>query len=94
MRLRELVIDAWSWLNYKPAMADPHRPDHRTFAEVNSSWVPEADRRRLDASLLEGRKEQLAILESGQASTRDLDKSLWKKKTPRRAAQPCCTRSS
>ncbi|MFF4693740.1 hypothetical protein [Streptomyces sp. NPDC001307] len=28
MSLRELLIDAWSWLNYKPSMADP------TFAEV------------------------------------------------------------
>ncbi|WP_406515640.1 hypothetical protein OH809_25275 [Streptomyces sp. NBC_00873] len=47
MRLRELVIDAWSWINYKPAMADPQRPGHRAFPEINHSWVPEPDRRRL-----------------------------------------------
>ncbi|WP_127355999.1 hypothetical protein [Actinacidiphila soli] len=47
MRLRELVIDAWSWINYKPAMADPHGPVHRAFPEINHSWVPEPDRRRL-----------------------------------------------
>ncbi|MER5182597.1 hypothetical protein ABT009_30310 [Streptomyces sp. NPDC002896] len=61
MRLRELVIDAWSWLNYKPAMADPHRPGHRAFPEVNSSWVPEPDRRRLAAYKL------LAAYDSNQA---------------------------
>ncbi|MFE4958706.1 hypothetical protein ACFRCW_32900 [Streptomyces sp. NPDC056653] len=47
MRLRELVIDAWSWINYKPAMADPQRPGHCAFPEINHSWVPEPDRRRL-----------------------------------------------
>ncbi|MGW1027921.1 hypothetical protein ACWD4J_30265 [Streptomyces sp. NPDC002577] len=61
MRLRELVIDAWSWLNYKPAMADPHRPGHRAFPEVNSFWVPEPDRRRLAAYKL------LAAYDSNQA---------------------------
>jgi hypothetical protein len=40
-------IDAWSWINYKPAMADPHGPVHRAFPEIYSSWVPEPDRRRL-----------------------------------------------
>ncbi|TKA04841.1 hypothetical protein [Actinacidiphila oryziradicis] len=49
MRLRELVIDAWSWINYKPAMADLHGPAHRAFPEICSSWVPEPDRRRLAA---------------------------------------------
>jgi hypothetical protein len=27
--LRTLFIDALSWLNYKPVMADPDRPGHR-----------------------------------------------------------------
>ncbi|GAA3371248.1 hypothetical protein GCM10020367_21140 [Streptomyces sannanensis] len=47
MRLRDLVIDAWSWLNYKPAMAQPSRPGGNTFAEVTGSWVPDEDLRRL-----------------------------------------------
>jgi hypothetical protein len=34
---RELVIDAWSWINYKPAMADPQGPVHRAFPEIYSS---------------------------------------------------------
>ncbi|SFT29938.1 hypothetical protein [Streptomyces sp. ok210] len=50
MRLRTLVIDAWSWLNYKPVMADPDRPAHsRAFPELAGSWVPAADMRRLAA---------------------------------------------
>lgn len=49
MRLRELLIDAWSWLNYKQAMADPNRPGHHAFPELNSSWVPAEDLRRLAA---------------------------------------------
>ncbi|MFJ1529756.1 hypothetical protein ACIOFV_15235 [Streptomyces mirabilis] len=49
MRLRELLIDAWSWLNYKQAMADPHRPGQHAFPELNSSWVPAEELRRLAA---------------------------------------------
>ena len=49
MRLRELLIDAWSWLNYKPAMADPDRPGRHAFPELNNSWVPAEDLRRLAA---------------------------------------------
>ncbi|MFF3565442.1 hypothetical protein ACFYXS_35930 [Streptomyces sp. NPDC002574] len=49
MRLRTLVIDAWSWLNYKPVMADPDRPpNHRAFPELGS-WEPDSDMRRLPA---------------------------------------------
>jgi hypothetical protein len=47
--LRELLIDAWSWLNYKQAMADPNRPGHHAFPELNQSWVPTEDLRRLAA---------------------------------------------
>ncbi|MER6976991.1 hypothetical protein [Streptomyces carpinensis] len=32
--LRELLIDAWSWLNYKQAMAHPTRPGHHAFPEL------------------------------------------------------------
>ncbi|MFB7323426.1 hypothetical protein [Streptomyces sp. NPDC056190] len=46
---RELLIDAWSWLNYKQAMADPNRPGHQAFPELNTSWVPGEDLRRLAA---------------------------------------------
>ncbi|MFF3378170.1 hypothetical protein ACFYXF_35105 [Streptomyces sp. NPDC002680] len=46
---RELLIDAWSWLNYKQAMADTNRPGHRAFPELNSSWVPAEELRRLAA---------------------------------------------
>ncbi|MGW4047786.1 hypothetical protein [Streptomyces sp. NPDC004721] len=49
MRLRELLIDAWSWLNYKQAMADPNRPGQHAFPELNTSWVPGEDLRRLAA---------------------------------------------
>jgi hypothetical protein len=39
VRLRTLVIDAWSWLNYKPV-----RPaNSRAFPELAGSWVPAAD---------------------------------------------------
>ncbi|SCZ16678.1 hypothetical protein SAMN02745898_11861 [Streptomyces sp. 136MFCol5.1] len=47
--LRELLIDAWSWLNYKQAMADPTRPGQHAFPELNQSWVPAEDLRRLAA---------------------------------------------
>jgi Phage portal protein, SPP1 Gp6-like. len=47
--LRELLIDAWSWLNYKQAMAHPSSPGHHAFPELNNSWVPAEDLRRLAA---------------------------------------------
>ncbi|MFF3659273.1 hypothetical protein [Streptomyces olivochromogenes] len=47
MRLRELLIDAWSWLNCKQAMAHPSGPGHHAFPELNTSWVPAEDLRRL-----------------------------------------------
>ncbi|MFE4413581.1 hypothetical protein [Streptomyces sp. NPDC056821] len=46
---RELLIDAWSWLNYKQAMADLSRPGQDAFPELNTSWVPGKDLRRLAA---------------------------------------------
>lgn len=48
--LRELLIDAWSWLNYKQAMAHPEGPDHHAFPELNNSWMPAEELRRLAAS--------------------------------------------
>ncbi|MFD7769832.1 hypothetical protein [Streptomyces sp. NPDC059787] len=47
--LRELLIDAWSWLNYKQAMTHPTRPGLHAFPELNTSWVPGEDLRRLAA---------------------------------------------
>ncbi|KOX33006.1 MULTISPECIES: hypothetical protein [unclassified Streptomyces] len=48
MGLRELFIDAWSWLNYKETMS---APDHgrRVFPELARQWIPDDDLRRLTA---------------------------------------------
>jgi hypothetical protein len=59
--LRELITDVWSWLDYKPAMADPRRPGRNTWAELTRSWVPDEDLRRLAAYRL------LAAYDSNQA---------------------------
>jgi hypothetical protein len=47
--LKSLVIDAWSWLNYKPVFSDPGLgvPHRRAFPEAYASWVPDTDVRRL-----------------------------------------------
>ncbi|UXX94157.1 hypothetical protein N7U49_22485 [Streptomyces sp. AD2-2] len=49
MGLRQFVIDAWSWLNYKPVMADAGRPGSRAFPELARTWVPPHELRRLAA---------------------------------------------
>ncbi|MGW9238053.1 hypothetical protein ACWGRL_04845 [[Kitasatospora] papulosa] len=51
MGLKSVIVDAWSYLNYKPVYADPVRgmPHRRAFPEANASWVPPADERRLAA---------------------------------------------
>jgi hypothetical protein len=48
---RRLVIDGWSWLNYKPVFSDPARgmPNRRVFPEAQAMWVPAHDERRLAA---------------------------------------------
>jgi hypothetical protein len=47
---RAAVIDAWSWLNYKPLYSDNlGMPNRRAFPEAAASWVPAADERRLAA---------------------------------------------
>ncbi|WP_075662441.1 hypothetical protein [Streptomyces acidiscabies] len=61
MGLRELITDVWSWLDYKPAMADPRRSGRNTWAELTRSWVPDEDLRRLAAYRL------LAAYDSNQA---------------------------
>jgi hypothetical protein len=61
--LKQLVIDAWSWLNYKPVFSDPTlgMPHRRAFPEAHASWVPAADERRLAAYKL------LAAYDNNQA---------------------------
>ena len=52
MGLREVVIHAWSWLNYKPVYSGHHQegvPNRRAFPEANAMWVPEGDQPRLAA---------------------------------------------
>ncbi|MGW3101344.1 hypothetical protein [Streptomyces sp. NPDC001100] len=47
--LRQFLIDAWSWLNYKPVMADAGCPGSRAFPELARTWVPPQELRRLAA---------------------------------------------
>ena len=48
--LKSAIVDAWSWLNYKPLYSDNlGMPNRRAFPEAAATWVPEADRRRLSA---------------------------------------------
>ncbi|WP_329131519.1 hypothetical protein OG552_10410 [Streptomyces sp. NBC_01476] len=47
---RQLIIDGWGWLNYKPIFAsDTGMPSRRAFPESTAMWVPPADQRRLAA---------------------------------------------
>lgn len=63
MGLKSVVIDAWSWLNYKPLFSDPTlgMPNRRAFPEAHASWVPVDDERRLSAYKL------LAAYDNNQA---------------------------
>ncbi|MFE9574561.1 hypothetical protein ACFYMW_39660 [Streptomyces sp. NPDC006692] len=63
MSVKQLVIDAWSWLNYKPVFAHPVRgmPNRRVFPEPTAMWVPEQDQRCLAAYKL------LAAYDNNQA---------------------------
>lgn len=49
--LKSMVIDAWSWLNYKPIFSDPTpgMPHRRAFPEAHASWIPPEAERRLAA---------------------------------------------
>ncbi|MCX4749167.1 hypothetical protein OG455_27305 [Kitasatospora sp. NBC_01287] len=47
MGLRELIIDGWSWLNYKPIMSQPVRSGIGPFGDLAAGWVPPEDLRRL-----------------------------------------------
>ncbi|MEW2402139.1 hypothetical protein [Streptomyces sp. NPDC046862] len=47
---KKVVVDAYSWLNYKPVFSDTlGMPNRRAFPEAHASWVPVADERRLAA---------------------------------------------
>ncbi|MFH9425955.1 hypothetical protein [Streptomyces sp. NPDC017529] len=63
MGLREVVIHAWSWLNYKPIYSDQlGMPNRRAFPEAKASWVPAEDEKRLAAYKL------LAAYDNNQAA--------------------------
>lgn len=63
MGLRQLIIDSWSWLNYKPVFSDERgMPDRRKFADARAMWVPAEDERRLAAYKL------LTAYDSNQAA--------------------------
>lgn len=48
--VRQVVIDRWSWLNYKTLYSDAlGMPNRRAFPEAHATWVPAADERRLAA---------------------------------------------
>ncbi|MDJ0383227.1 hypothetical protein [Streptomyces sp. G-G2] len=51
MGLRTFVSDAWSWLNYKPMMtaANGGQPHWSLAPQVQATWVPRDDLRRLAA---------------------------------------------
>jgi hypothetical protein len=62
-RAKAVVIDAWSWLNYKPIYSDPRgMPYRRAFPEARATWVPAEDERRLAAYKL------LAAYDNNQAA--------------------------
>ncbi|MFF4051964.1 hypothetical protein ACFYZ5_35510 [Streptomyces chartreusis] len=61
MGLRQLMIDAWSWLNYKPVMADVGRFGSQSFPELASPWLPPHELRRLAAYKV------LALYDNNQA---------------------------
>jgi hypothetical protein len=62
-KAKAVVIDAWSWLNYKPIYSDPRgMPHRRAFPEAQATWVPAADERRLAAYKL------LAAYDNNQAA--------------------------
>jgi len=62
-RAKAVVIDAWSWLNYKPIYSDPRgMPHRRAFPEAKATWVPPTDERRLAAYKL------LAAYDNNQAA--------------------------
>ncbi|MGW4270862.1 hypothetical protein ACWEGQ_00490 [Streptomyces seoulensis] len=73
MGLREVVIHAWSWLNYKPVYSGHHgdgtgMPNRRAFPEANAMWVPEEDQKRLAAYKLLTAYDQNQAFELAEAA--------------------------
>lgn len=72
--IRAVVIDAWSWLNYKPVFTDSRgMPNRRAFPEAQASWVPSQDERRLAAYKLlatydQNQAAELAVIVDGEAA--------------------------
>ncbi|MEZ7005680.1 hypothetical protein [Streptomyces sp. AD55] len=61
--LKQVIIDGWSWLNYKPIFSDGRgMPNRRAFPEAQATWVPAEDERRLAAYKL------LAAYDQNQAA--------------------------
>ncbi|WP_331764402.1 hypothetical protein [Streptomyces anulatus] len=53
---RRVIVDSWSWLNFKPIYSDHARgmPNRRAFPEANATWVPPDHERRLAAYTMLG----------------------------------------
>ena len=71
MGLREVVIHAWSWLNYKPVYSGHDGgqgvPNRRAFPEATAMWVPEEDQKRLAAYKLLAAYDQNQAFELAEA---------------------------
>jgi len=69
--LREVVIHAWSWLNYKPVYSGHNDgqgvPNRRAFPEATAMWVPEEDQKRLAAYKLLAAYDQNQAFELAEA---------------------------
>ncbi|RIH59116.1 hypothetical protein D3C59_30105 [Streptomyces sp. SHP22-7] len=62
-RAKAVIIDAWSYLNYKPLYSETRGvPYRRAFPEAAATWVPPEDERRLAAYKL------LAAYDQNQAA--------------------------
>ncbi|MEW1719747.1 hypothetical protein [Streptomyces sp. NPDC093109] len=70
MRVRDVLIDVWSWLNYKPVMTNPRRPGG-ALAELAPSWVPDEDLRRLTAYKVLAAYDQGQVGQLAAATTGD-----------------------
>ncbi|MFJ2780278.1 hypothetical protein [Kitasatospora sp. NPDC087315] len=50
MKIWQFILDAWSWLNYKPVFSSQGgAPNRRAYPEAHARWVPAEDARRLAA---------------------------------------------
>jgi hypothetical protein len=70
VRIQDVLIDVWSWLNYKPAMASPRKLGG-PLAELAASWIPDEDLRRLAAYKLLAAYDQNQAGQIAAATTGD-----------------------